>query len=118
MEQMTWGELIRREGWRAVKRAMAKPWKTLTDATWNQGIWSGVSIPAPENLARQWGRLNFQSVVRYAPKAPVFVHCHECRWPVSPGRTHMLLGNGQRVEASEEQMQRICDGVRRKMGAA
>lgn len=72
--------------------------------------------PAPERLARQWGRLNFQSVVRYVPKAPVFVHCHECRWPVNPGRTHMLLGNEQRVEASAGEMQRICEGVRRQMG--
>lgn len=70
-----------------------------------------------ELIARQWGRLNFQSVVRYAPKEPVFVHCHECRWPVNPARTHMLLGSEQRTEATEEQMQRICDGVRRQMGA-
>jgi hypothetical protein len=68
-----------------------------------------------EGLARQWGRLNLHSVVRYVPKAPVFVHCHECRWPVNAGRTHMLLGNEQRTEATEEQMQRICDGVRRQM---
>jgi len=64
-------------------------------------------------LARQWGRLNLPSVMRYTPKAPVFIHCHECRWPVSPGRTHMLLGNEQRTEATEEQMQRICEGVLR-----
>lgn len=69
-----------------------------------------------ERLARQWGRLNFHSVVRYAPKAPVFVHCHECRWPVSQGRTYMLLGNEQRAEATEEQMQQICEGVRRQLG--
>jgi len=71
-----------------------------------------------EGLARHWGRLNLQSVVRYVPKAPVFVHCHECRWPVNPRRTHMLLGNDQRVEASEGEMQRICEGVRRQMEVA
>lgn len=68
------------------------------------------------SLARRWGRLNFHSTVRYVPKEPAFVHCHECRWPVNAGRTHMLLGNEQRTEATEEQMQRICDGVRRQMG--
>lgn len=71
-----------------------------------------------DGLARSWGRLNPQSVIRYAPKAPVFVHCHECRWPVNPGRTHMLLGNDQRTTATEEQMQRICEGVRRHMMVA
>lgn len=69
-------------------------------------------------LARHWGRLSFQNVVRYVPKAPCFVHCYECRWPVNPGRTHMLLGNDQRVEASEGEMQRVCEGVRRHMEVA
>lgn len=78
--------------------------------------------PAPEVLARQWGRLNFQSVVRFVTKAPVFVHCHECRWPVNAGRTHMATGAGfysdgsNALPATEEQMRRICDGVRRQMG--
>jgi hypothetical protein len=75
--------------------------------------------PAQANgLARHWGRLNLQSVVRHVPKGAVFVHCHECRWPVNPGRTAMLLGEGQRTEATEEQMQRICEGVRQHMGVA
>lgn len=69
-----------------------------------------------EGLARQWGRLNFHAVLWHVPKGAAFVHCHECRWPVNPGRTHMLLGNEQRVEASEGEMQRICEGVRRQMG--
>ena len=70
-----------------------------------------------EGLARHWGRLNFQSVVRYVSKAPVFVHCHECRWPVTPGRYGMLHGLGpSHIPATEEQMQRICEGVRRQMG--
>lgn len=71
-----------------------------------------------ESLARQWGRLNFHSVVRYVPSAPVFVHCHECGWPVNAGRTNMLLGNEQRTPATEEQMQWICEGVRRHMEIA
>jgi hypothetical protein len=72
--------------------------------------------PAPVSIARQWGRLNPQSVVRYVPNMPVFVHCHECRWPVNPGRTHMLLGNDERQEATEDQMRRICQGVLHHMG--
>jgi hypothetical protein len=99
----------------------------MSNPNWFEGIWRGLwkgGKPAPltraqeEWLARRWGRLNLQSVIRYTPKAPVFVHCHECRWPVNPGRTHMLLGNDQRTEATEEQMQRICEGVRRHMEAA
>jgi hypothetical protein len=77
-----------------------------------------------EGLARSWGRLDFQSVVRHVPKAPVFVHCHECRWPVSPRRTHMATGAGfyadgsNALPATEDQMQRICEGVRRHMEVA
>jgi hypothetical protein len=67
---------------------------------------------APERIASQWGRLNLQSVVRHVPRGAAFVHCPECRWPVNPGRTHMLLGAEQRTEATEEQMGRICQGVR------
>ena len=71
-----------------------------------------------EFLARQWGRLNFHAVVRHVPKGSVFVHCHECRWPVTPGRYGMLHGLGpSHIPATEEQMQRICEGVRRQMGA-
>lgn len=79
---------------------------------------------APERLARSWGRLTAHAVVRYVPKTPVFVHCHECRWPVNPSRTHMATGAGfysdgsNALPATEEQMQRICVGVRRQMGVA
>jgi hypothetical protein len=74
--------------------------------------------PAPDRLARQWGRLNFQSVVRYVPKTPVFVHCHECRWPVNARRTHMGMGPDSLLPATNEQMGRICLGVRKHMGVA
>lgn len=103
-------ELYGRRGWDAVQNsALANIIRKDKERALTPG--------EKEGLARHWGRLNFQSVVRYAPKAPVFVHCHECRWPVNPARTHMLLGSEQRTEATEEQMQRICDGVRRQMGA-
>lgn len=73
---------------------------------------------APEHIARRWGRLNFHSVVRHVTKAPVFVHCHECRWPVNPGRTHMFMGTAQALPSTEEQMRRVCEGVRQHMGLA
>lgn len=77
-----------------------------------------------EHLARQWGRLNPQSVVRYVSDVPVFVHCPECRWPVNPSRTHMATGAGfysdgsNALPATEEQMRLICEGVRQHMGVA
>ncbi len=75
-----------------------------------------------EALARHWGRLNLLVVIRHVPFAPVFVHCHECRWPVNPSRTHMATGAGfyangsNALPATEKQMGRICEGVRRHMG--
>lgn len=98
--------------WTELKKAVAR----RTRDFWGIVRREDAAKEMPQRLARQWGRLNFHSVVRYVPKAPVFVHCHECRWPVNPGRTHMLLGNDQRTEATEEQMGRICEGVRRQMG--
>lgn len=103
----------------------------MTNPNWFEGIWRGLwkgdaapvmTLAQTMGLARQWGRLNVQSVVRYVPKAPVFVHCYECRWPVNARRTHMATGAGfyadgsNALPATEEQMQRICEGVRRRMG--
>jgi hypothetical protein len=100
---------------------------------WFEGIWRGLwkgdttpvlPLAQTTHLALEWGRLNLQRVIRYPPKAPVFVHCHECRWPVSPMRTHMATGAGfyadgsNALPATEDQMQRICEGVRRHMEVA
>lgn len=106
-------EMYGRRGWGAARNAATA--NIITRDNWER---KSLQLTAQEKdgVARQWGRLNFQSVVRYVPKTPVFVHCHECRWPVNPGRTHMLLGNEQRTEATEAQMQMICDGVRIHMG--
>lgn len=99
----------------------------MTNPNWFDGIWRGLlrrekTEPAPMAVALRWGRLNLQSVVRHVPGGAVFVHCHECRWPVNPGRTHMAVGAGfysdgsNALPATGEQMARICQGARRYMG--
>lgn len=62
------------------------------------------------------------SLLRYrGPHRSQFVHCHECRWPVNPSRSHMMIGVGafdgykdgtNTMPATEHQMQRMCDGLR------
>lgn len=91
-------------------------------------IFPGKAAPKPltiaqqEGLARQWGRLNLHAAIWHVSNTPIFVHCHECRWPVNARRTHMATGAGfysdgsNALPATEEQMQRICEGVRRHMG--
>jgi len=65
-----------------------------------------------ERLALRYGALSLPAVVRRTSHRPVFVHCAACRWPVNPGRTQWSLG-ADFMPATEEQMQRMCEGLRR-----
>lgn len=66
-------------------------------------------------LRLRYGALYLPAVVRRTSNVPQFVHCHECRWPVNPGRARWVLGVDS-ISATEAQMQRMCEGLRR-MGA-
>lgn len=74
------------------------------------------TAPSEAALRRMYGSMSSLVVILKTGHAPNFVHCHECRWPVSPGRHSMQVAtsgpDGGQVRATEEQMQRICSGVR------
>lgn len=60
-------------------------------------------------------------VVRHTSHRPVFVHCHECRWPVNPSRTKIWVGPGKfggAIPATEAQMTAMCRGLNLIAGEA
>jgi hypothetical protein len=109
-----WDAMMAEREWR---RMVPRPWKTAEEID-REGIAGLRPFMPPATSMADVVEAGFaanltHSLLRYSgPHRPQFVHCYECRWPVNPSRAAISL-DADVIPATEEQMQGMCDGLRR-----